>query len=162
MSSRILEGSVYDPPIQVKISGQDRLQASFLLLFMLDFIIAHELSHIVLGHLDVSSTYSPNRFNQDTKFYSKSRSQERDADINAIELHKKNFRTHPGIPDFITAPAPLMLMKYFEFLEPVSSSTSDTDQLRSHPHPRERYEYINARMPELSMMPTSILSISDF
>lgn len=144
------ESNIYDPPIQVKVSGQDRLQTSFLLLFMVDFIIAHELSHIILGHLDVSSTYSPNKLNRDTKFYSKSRSQEREADINAIELHKSNFRKHPGIPDFVTAPAPLMLMKYFEFLERESSSYSDTYQLRSHPHPRERYEYLNTYMPELS------------
>lgn len=72
-------GSINDPPLQPKVTGQDSLQATYLMFFMLHFIIAHELSHIVLGHLSSNSMYSINISDKKIDLYHKTRSQEKEA-----------------------------------------------------------------------------------
>lgn len=146
-----LSGEVHDPPLSVRISGQDRLEAGFLTQAFLDFIIAHELSHVYLGHLEPARRMYMCKVSRDLEFYEKSREQEYEADKCGVHFFKAVAVRYPDI----VAAAPRMLVKYLEFLE--SGMEVRQQEFRTHPLPQDRFNALSSMFKEITGTPKQYL-----
>lgn len=152
-----LNGKVQDPPVTVKLTkSQDVLEAIFLDRSMMLFILAHEMSHIALGHLDNKSLFVLPKLGKNIKFYRKSRAQEYDADGQALLFHKSIFAKKPD--QFLGVP--LMVMKYFEFIDPLT--TGVPNKYRTHPFPVERYKALSKKLSTMNQRAKDYLFFFDF
>ncbi|MDL1976187.1 MAG: hypothetical protein LWX55_15730 [Deltaproteobacteria bacterium] len=108
---------------------------------ILFFMLAHELSHFVLGHMDDQAVSPLHYIDMPLDYYRQSQAQEQEADIAAIQIYRSYVETLPKFP-MITDIAPLILMVYLRIFE---SSAMDK-QLRTHPHPDDRLHYLTGKL----------------
>ncbi len=137
------EGCFSDTGIYIDIKGIPRIQAVLLQMAFLDFIVAHELSHITLNHLDSATLTVLGASDSELKVLIKSRQQEHEADRQAITYVSQIIDREDNYPSLFCT-APLMFMKYLQFIDP--RYEEDSEDFRTHPFPEDRYSYIEKHL----------------
>jgi hypothetical protein len=140
-----LNGEVKDPPLYARVEGRDRIEAAMLTDAILFFVIAHEISHVLLGHLDRGSLSLMPNLAGDISIYQKSQLQEFEADRKAASFYKSMSHKYP--PQLLGAP--LMLMRFLDFLEP-SPLDRASHNCDTHPLSRDRYDSLLPVLPPIT------------
>ena len=100
----------------------------FLFASLVDFVIAHELGHILYDHFNDSGVITKDGISEHIKYYHRSWQQEFEADRFAIDLVKKIYHGEVHEESMYLGPA-----LCFEIVETISEITVDTNKLDLHP-----------------------------
>jgi hypothetical protein len=103
----------------------------FLFASLMDFVVAHELSHVLCGHFDEEEVVNPDKIaRKRIHYYTRSWQQELEADRVAMELVKKIYHKQVSEESMYLGPA-----LFFEIVDAVSEVAVEqsAEGLSSHP-----------------------------
>jgi hypothetical protein len=154
-----LNGTIAKSQSYLKLKLTENEQYSFILIrnYMLTYIVAHEYSHLLLGHLEDNKIVSLNVCDEKINFISNSWAQEFDADMNAwkILMHDKSDinRIIMGITLCFD------VLCCLEELEKASYPENEVSIWGTHPPARERAYVIKTEMSKTNPNPVKLITI---
>jgi len=141
---------------KIKLDSQESFSCSLIKRYILTYIVAHEYSHLLLGHLNKNNTESLNISGEKIDFFSNSWSQEFEADMKACQiiLHDTSDtnRLIMGITLFFDI---LFILDEFEKLYLLENKKA---VFNTHPPARERAYKIKTEISKINPNPVKLIS----
>lgn len=110
------------------------------------FIVAHELAHIVLGHLEKARdlTFHEDSYSFSTESYNIEQQKEYDADVQAVQWMKKSFEAQ-GMPDNFM----FFCVEVFVLFHYIECNLGFPQKTGSHPSALSRLINIQKHFPDI-------------